>query len=285
VNGEGALKRGFRISIAGLIGIVGLAAVWFAALQSGSSYWTAAAGMFFIGALLTSVLGIACLRGPARGFCMGFALFGFIFSMEIRGELLVGELERQVVTAFTDLGNKLLPALPPEPTSPPVPVIPALASASSPALAIPPDPVPPPSSPAASSIPVAERPATLVNDGYPVPLATEQPSSALMPASLEETPSSSPRIAARGSTWLAVNHGDPTSASVPAPNSPLTPADSREAYLEAYRLRQEKLENFARIGSISACFGLGLLGGLIGWAMTARTQAARNPLASGQGGG
>jgi hypothetical protein len=215
--------------------------VWFAALQSGSAYWTAASAMILIGALLTSVLGIVCLCGRARAFCIGFAIFGFGFTWAIRGTVLVGELQSLLETAFTEFGEKVLPPLPPDPSTPP------MLMTSSPS-GLPPRVVP--------SIPAepAPTPPTLV--------AEADPAFEAMPPSISPSPPSPPATM-------------------------VVPPSSMDSYIVAFTQRQEKLAHFNKIGGMSACLFLGMLGGLIARAMAARTQAqaARSPVVARQGGG
>jgi hypothetical protein len=232
------VKSGYRISIAGLLGFVALAAFWFAALQSESAYWTAAAAMILIGALLTSVLGIVCLRGRARAFCIGFALFGFGFTWAIHGQVLVGELQTMLETAFNEFGEKVLPPLPPEPSMPPMPTIPSVPGYSTPVVTTPSLPASPP---------------VFVEEADPALEATTTPISPSPPANM------------------------------------LVPPPSVDTYTIAVIQRQQKLANFSKIGGMSACLFLGLLGGLIASAMAARThaqaEAAQNPVVAGQGQG
>jgi hypothetical protein len=74
---------------------------------------------------------------------------------------------------------------------------------------------------------------------------------------------------------------------IPVPSAPV-PVD---AYIEAYRLRQARVDGFKKVSTNSTCIALGLLGGLIGWTMASRTQKqqAQSPIVVGkeqeQGGG
>ena len=65
-----------RVSIAGLMAIVLLAALGSAALGSGSGLWCSAIYSLTLMALGLGLAGSILARGAARAFCVGFALFG-----------------------------------------------------------------------------------------------------------------------------------------------------------------------------------------------------------------
>jgi hypothetical protein len=67
----------FRFPLAGLLAVVAMAALGFAAIRVASPGW--AGGLFSLSilAMLTSVLGIVYRRGSKRVFWIGFAVFGW----------------------------------------------------------------------------------------------------------------------------------------------------------------------------------------------------------------
>jgi hypothetical protein len=71
------MMRRFRFSIAGLLALVGLAALGSAAIRVASLGWSGGLFSLTILAMLTSLLGIAYQRERQRVFWVGFAVFGW----------------------------------------------------------------------------------------------------------------------------------------------------------------------------------------------------------------
>ena len=75
---SGTMSR-FRFSISGLLALVALCGVMFAALRTHSGIWSLVMAMIVVSSLLIALLGVFFLRGPWRAFWAGFALFGGCF--------------------------------------------------------------------------------------------------------------------------------------------------------------------------------------------------------------
>ncbi len=71
--------RRFRFSIAGLIGVVCLAAIGLAAIRASSAPWAGALTSITYFSLIASFLGIVFRRGSRRVFWIGFALLGWSY--------------------------------------------------------------------------------------------------------------------------------------------------------------------------------------------------------------
>jgi hypothetical protein len=68
-----------RFSIAGLMGIVLVAAIGLAALHSSSETWAGVVLLVTLGAIGIALVGAFCRSGSARGGWIGFAVFGWIY--------------------------------------------------------------------------------------------------------------------------------------------------------------------------------------------------------------
>jgi hypothetical protein len=71
--------RSHRFSIAGLMGVVLLAAIGLAALRTPSETWAGIVLLATLAALGFASVGAICLRGPSRAGFLGFAVFGWIY--------------------------------------------------------------------------------------------------------------------------------------------------------------------------------------------------------------
>ena len=69
----------FRLSIRGLLALVGFLAFAFAALRGSSLGWATASILLAIVALATATLACATWQGPGRASWIGFAIFGWIY--------------------------------------------------------------------------------------------------------------------------------------------------------------------------------------------------------------
>jgi hypothetical protein len=74
---EGNVRRTIRFSIAGLMGIVVVAAIGLAALRNASETWAGVMLLFTFGVLLLAVVGVVCRGEAERAWWLGFALFGW----------------------------------------------------------------------------------------------------------------------------------------------------------------------------------------------------------------
>ena len=68
-----------RLSIAGMLGVVFVAAIGFAAVRSGSPAWSGLVLSITIFAMVASLLGVALRRRERRVFWAGFALLGWTY--------------------------------------------------------------------------------------------------------------------------------------------------------------------------------------------------------------
>jgi hypothetical protein len=74
---EVLVSRSIRFSIAGLMGIVVVAAVGLAALRNASETWAGMILLLTCGVLALAVVGVVCRAGSERAWWLGFALFGW----------------------------------------------------------------------------------------------------------------------------------------------------------------------------------------------------------------
>ena len=77
--GKGANMRAVRFSIAGLMGVVLVAAIGLAALRSQSQIWAGVLLLSTLAAFCVALVGAFCRRGAARGGWIGFAVFGWSY--------------------------------------------------------------------------------------------------------------------------------------------------------------------------------------------------------------
>jgi hypothetical protein len=75
--GGKAMKRNPRFSIAGLMGVVLVAAIGLAALRNPTELWDGVMFLLTCGVLMLSVVGVVCRGGAERAWWLGFALFGW----------------------------------------------------------------------------------------------------------------------------------------------------------------------------------------------------------------
>ncbi len=77
--------RRFRFSIAGLMGIVLIAAVGLAGLRNASPLWAGTLLMLTCAALALAVVGAIYCRGPRQAWWLGFAIFGWGYLALLKG--------------------------------------------------------------------------------------------------------------------------------------------------------------------------------------------------------
>ena len=104
--------RGFRLSIAGMLWVVAVVALWVASLRSASVLWLSVAATITLGLLLTAVVGVVLLRGEARAFCLGFALFGWVYLVLVNWDWIGGPIGHDLTGGLSELGDWLLPSAP-----------------------------------------------------------------------------------------------------------------------------------------------------------------------------
>lgn len=94
-----------RFSIAGLMGVVVVCGLGFAALRTDSPIWAHATLSLTLLALLTAILGAAIRRGRSRAFWLGFAVFGWTYLVLAIGPWFKTEISPHLPT--TDMVNYL----------------------------------------------------------------------------------------------------------------------------------------------------------------------------------
>src|SRR4051794_34815811 len=101
-----------RLSIAGLLGIVAVAALGMTGLRSATTFWTSAAGTITLGLFLGSILGACMLRGRERAGCVGFALFGIVYLILVNWDWIGGQFGISLTAGLGDLADTLVPKPP-----------------------------------------------------------------------------------------------------------------------------------------------------------------------------
>ena len=97
----------FRISIAGLLGIVAVIAIWLAGMRSASSLWTTAAATVTLALLLTALLAALLLDGADRAFCAGFALFAWSYLLLVNWDWVGGQFGHDLTAGLSDIAEAL----------------------------------------------------------------------------------------------------------------------------------------------------------------------------------
>jgi hypothetical protein len=100
---------GPRLSIAGLLGIVAVAAFWLTGLKSATTFWTSAAATLTLALFLGAVLGAFFLRGRDRAACVGFALFGIVYLILVNWDWVGGQFGISLTAGLGDFADSLLP--------------------------------------------------------------------------------------------------------------------------------------------------------------------------------
>lgn len=88
-----------RVTVAGLMEIVLVAAVGSAALRNPTIVWASALFTLLVMMLCSATLGAIAVRGPARLMWAGFAIFGSVYS-KLPLELPLGPMTRLQLASF-----------------------------------------------------------------------------------------------------------------------------------------------------------------------------------------
>jgi hypothetical protein len=122
----------FRISIAGLLGIVAVMAIWLAGMRSASSLWTTSAATVTLTLLLTALLAAFLLSGTDRAFWAGFAVFGWSYLLLVNWDWIGGQFGHDLTSALSEIADAMLDDVPPpaaaSPSAPFTPPLPAPSS-------------------------------------------------------------------------------------------------------------------------------------------------------------
>ena len=120
---------GFRMSIAGLLGIVAVIAIGLAGMRSASTLWTTAAATVTLALLLMALLASILLDGTERAFWAGFALFGWSYLLLVNWDWVGGQFGHDLTGGLSDLAEAIFDEGPPAtgpqsgPGAPAVPVV------------------------------------------------------------------------------------------------------------------------------------------------------------------
>ena len=99
----------FRVSIAGLLALVALAALWLASIRSATVWWTSISSTLTLGMLLTGVLGAIFLRGPDRAFWAGFALFGMVYLALVNWDWIGAQFGHDLTSGLSAMAEAVFP--------------------------------------------------------------------------------------------------------------------------------------------------------------------------------
>jgi hypothetical protein len=103
---------GLRISIAGLLGIVAVLAIWLAGMRSASSLWTTTAATVTLALLLTALLAAVLFDGTDRTFWAGFALFAWSYLLLVNWDWVGGPFGHDLTAGLSDLADTIFPEVP-----------------------------------------------------------------------------------------------------------------------------------------------------------------------------
>lgn len=92
-----------RISIAGLVGLIAVMALWMASLRAATVWWTTAASTVTLGVLLSAALGAAFRSGAERAFWTGFCLFGTVYLVLANWDWLGAQFGHDLTGGLGDL--------------------------------------------------------------------------------------------------------------------------------------------------------------------------------------
>jgi hypothetical protein len=106
------MKPARQVSLAGLLGLVAVAAVGLASLKYATVVWTSIAATLTLGLLLAAVLGAVFLRGKDRGFWAGFALFGIAYLTMVNWSGVGGQTGHGLTGGLSELAEWVHPEPP-----------------------------------------------------------------------------------------------------------------------------------------------------------------------------
>ena len=101
--------RGPRLTISGMLAVVGLLALGMAALFSAAPFWISLAAATTLALLLSMVLGVIFLRGGERAYCLGFVLFGVVYLVLVEWDWIGGQLGHDLALALGKLADRVYP--------------------------------------------------------------------------------------------------------------------------------------------------------------------------------
>jgi hypothetical protein len=101
--------NGPRVTLAGLLGIVAVAALGLAGIRSATTFWTSVASTLTLGLLLGAILGARLLRGNEQVFCLGFALFGTVYLVLVNWDWVGSQFGHDLIAGLGDLAEFLIP--------------------------------------------------------------------------------------------------------------------------------------------------------------------------------
>jgi hypothetical protein len=103
---------GYRLSVGGLLAVVGVIALWAASLRASTAATVSVATTATLAALLAAVLGAVIRRGPARTFFLGFAVFGVTYFVFVNWDWVGGPVGHDLTDGLRALAER---AIPPDP--------------------------------------------------------------------------------------------------------------------------------------------------------------------------
>lgn len=101
--------RGPPVTLAGSLLIVALLALSMAALFSGAGLWISVAATATLGTLLSAVLGAILLRGEARAFWVGLALFATSYLVLVDWDWIGGQFGHDLTLGLSELAERIFP--------------------------------------------------------------------------------------------------------------------------------------------------------------------------------
>lgn len=104
--------RGFRLSVAGLAGVVALAALWIAAVMASSNVCLTLATMVTLAVLLSSPFGFMRRRAFDQAFWIGFTLFGWTYFVLVNWDWVGGTVGHALTGGISEAAEWLFPVDP-----------------------------------------------------------------------------------------------------------------------------------------------------------------------------
>jgi len=96
-----------RLTLAGLMGLVVLAAASLASLRYATEAWTAVASTAALAVLLSALLAARLLRGRERAFWGGFALFGWAYLVLVNWSWIGEQFGHDLTAGLGDLAERV----------------------------------------------------------------------------------------------------------------------------------------------------------------------------------